>query len=296
MDMTASKVASKVMLLVAFAASLVAAQSPIPDGPTVWVGKSHYHVRADCPDLVGITPETMTLHQAILSGRTDCTHCRALDTPDVKEYVLTYLHPINEEFTEIKAREAAAAIRPEVTEAQARDWAARLSASVKGDRAAFESAFESLARGVIPEYPGDGTNGVVEIYRTDAILISAVGQLTSFEAGAAEALGKRQSIGSALWPAGVTVSVTPTQADCPNIRQVVLRRNGTIVEPLSNFLSPIPMSTAGGTTRAVGRGPVRYPREAFDPLGDPVITITAIPETGANITRTLTPAEISRLW
>jgi hypothetical protein len=238
----------------------------------------------------------MTLHQAILSGRTDCAHCRAWDNPDVKQYVLTYLHPINEEFIEIKAREAAAAIRPAVTEAQAREWAGTLSASAKGDRAAFEHAFESLARGVIPEYPGDGPNGLVELYRTDAILISAVGQLTTFEAGAAEAVGKRQSAGSALWSAGVTVSVTPTQSDCPNIRQVVLRRNGTIVEPLSNFLSPMPMSTAGGATRTVGRGPVRYPREAFDPLGDPVITITAIPETGDKITRTLTPAEISRLW
>jgi hypothetical protein len=219
-----------------------------------------------------------------------------MDSPDVKQYVLTYLHPISEEFTEIKAREAAAAIRPAVTEAQAREWAATLSVSVKGDRAAFEHAFESLARGVIPEYPGDGPNGVVELYRTDAISISVVGQLTNFEAGAAEAVGKRQPAGSALWPAGVTVQVTPTQIDCPNIRQVVLRRNGTVVEPLSNFLSPIPMSTAGGVTRTVGRGPVRYPREAFDPLGDPVITITAIPATGDNITRTLTPAEISRLW
>jgi hypothetical protein len=288
--------ASKVLLLVVFAASLVAAQSPIPDGPTVWVGKSHYHVRADCPDLVGITPETMTLHQAILSGRTDCAHCRALDNPDVRQYVLTYLHPINEEFTATKAREAAAAIRPAVTEAQAREWAGTLSVSAKGDRAAFEKAFEALARGVIPEYPGDGPDSLVELYRTDSILISAVGQLTSFEAGAAEAVAKRQSTGSALWSAGVTVLVTPTQPDCPNIRQVVLRRNGTVVEPLSNFLSPMPMSTAGGETRAVGRGPVRYPREAFDPLGDPVITITAIPATGDQITRTLTPAEISRLW
>jgi len=288
--------ASKVMLMVVLAASLVAAQSPIPDGPTVWVGKSHYHVSADCPDLVGITPQKMTLHQAILSGRTDCTHCRAWDNPDVKQYVLTYLHPINDEFTDIKAREAAAAIRPAVTEAQAREWAGTLSVSSKGDRAAFENAFESLARGVIPEYPGDGPNGLVELYRSDAILISAVGQLTSFEAGAAEAVGKRQSAGSALWSAGVTVSVTPTQIDCPNIRQVVLRRNGTIVDPLSNFLSPMPMSTAGGVTRRVGRGPVRYPREAFDPLGDPVVTITAIPEKGDTITRTLTPAELSRLW
>jgi hypothetical protein len=292
MEMTASKV----MLMIAFAASLAAAQSPIPDGPTVWVGKSHYHVRADCPDIVGTTPQMMTLHQAILSGRTDCAHCRALDNPDVKQYVLSYLHPIDEEFTETKAREAAAAIRPAVTEAQAREWAGTLSASAKGDRAAFENAFESLARGVIPEYPGDGPNGLVELYRTDAIVISAVGQLTSFEAGAAEAVGKRQSAGSALWSAGVTVSVAPTQIDCPNIRQVVLRRNGTIVEPLSNFLSPIPMSTAGGVTRTVGRGPVRYPREAFDPLGDPVVTITAIPEKGDTITRTLTPAELSRLW
>jgi len=288
--------ASKVLLMVAFAASLVAAQSPIPDGPTVWVDKSHYHVRADCSDLVGATLQTMTLHQAVLSGRTDCRHCRAWDNPDVKQYVQTNLHAINEEFVEAKAREAAAAIRPAVTEAQAREWAGTLSASAKADRAAFESAFESLARGVIPEYPGDGPNGVVELYRTDAIVISAVGQLTSFEAGAAEAVAKRQPAGSALWSAGVTVSVTPTQIDCPNIRQLVLRRNGTIVEPLSNFLSPMPMSTAGGVTRTVGRGPVRYPREAFDPLGDPVITITAIPETGDNITRTLTPAEISRLW
>jgi hypothetical protein len=292
MDVTASKA----MLLVVLAASMVAAQSPIPDGPTVWVDKSHYHVRADCPDLVGIAPQTMTLHQAVLSGRTDCRHCRAWDNPDVKQYVLTYLHPINEEFTEIKAREAAAAIRPAVTETQAREWAATLSVSAKGDRAAFESAFESLARGVVPEYPGDGPNGLVELYRTDAISILAVGQLTSFEAGAAEAIGKRQPAGSALWPAGVTVSVTPIQIDCPNIRRIVLRRNGTIVEPLSDFLSPIPMSIAGGATRTVGRGPVRYPREAFDPQGDPVITITAIPETGDNITRTLTPAEISRLW
>jgi hypothetical protein len=288
--------ASRVMLMVVLAASLVAAQSPIPDGPTVWVDKSHYHVRADCPDLVGTTLQTMTLHQAVLSGLTDCKHCRAWDNPDVKQYVQTYLHPINEEFTEMKAREAAAAIRPAVTEAQAREWALTLSVSAKGDRAAFENAFETLARGVIPEYPGDGPNGLVELYRTDAILISAVGQLTSFEAGAAEAVEKRQAAGSALWSAGVTVSVTPTQIDCPNIRQVVLRRNGTIVEPLSNFLSPVPMSTAAGVTRTVGRGPVRYPREAFDPLGDPVITIAAIPETGDKITRTLTPAEISRLW
>jgi hypothetical protein len=292
MDMTASKV----MVMVAFAASLVAAQSPIPDGPTVWVDKAHYHVRADCPDLVGITAQTMTLHQAVLSGLTDCRHCRAWENPDIKQYVLTYLHPINEEFAEREARKAALANRPAVTEVQARQWAGTLSASAKGDRAAFESAFESLARGVIPEYPGDGPNGVVELYRTDAIVISAVGQLTSFEAGAAEAVGKHQPAGSAMWSAGVTVSVTPTQIDSPNIRQVVLRRNGTIVEPLSNFLSPIPMSAAGGVTRTVGRGPVRYPREAFDPMGDPVITITAIPETGDTITRTLTPAEISRLW
>ncbi len=282
--------------MVAFAASLVAAQSPIPDGPTVWVGKSHYHVRADCPDLVGVTPQTMTLHQAILSGRTDCPHCRALDNPDVKEYVLTYLHPINEEFLEAKAREAADAIRPAVTEEQARQWAKELSATAKGDKAAFESAFETLARGVISEYPGDGANGLVALYQTDTIVISAVGQLTSFEAGAAAAVGNRQNIGSAHWPAGVTVSVTPRQSNCPNIRRMVLKRNGTVVEPLSDFLTPTPMPTEGGATRTVGRGPVSYPREAFDPKGDPVITITAIPENGDAITVTLKPPEISRLW
>jgi hypothetical protein len=288
--------ASKVALMVAFAVSLAAAQSPIPDGPTVWVGKSHYHVRADCPDLVGVTPQTMTLHQAILSARTDCPHCRALDNPDVKQYVLTYLHPINEEFLEAKAREAAEAIRPAVTEEQARQWAKELSATTKGDKAAFESAFETLARGVISEYPGDGANGLVAIFQTDAIVISAVGQLTSFEAGAADAVGKRLTVGSALWPAGVTVSVTPRQGDCPNIRRVVLKRNGTVVEPLSNFLTPTPMSTGGGATRTVGRGPVSYPREAFDPKGDPIITFTAIPESGDAITVTLSPAELSRLW
>lgn len=288
--------ARKVALFVVLAAAVVAAQSPIPDGPTVWVGKSNYHLRPDCPDLAGVTPEKMTLHQAILSGRTDCPDCRPMDNADIKQYVETYLHPISEEFIEIKAREAAAKIRPVVTEDQARQWAAMLSASAKGDKGAFESGFETLARGVITGYPGDGADGVVMLFQSDALFISAVGQLTSFEAGAADAVDKKQPVGSALWPAGVTISVIPRQADCPNVRQVILQRNGTIVQPLSNFLSPSRMATTGGTTRTVGRGPVRYPREAFDPMGDPVVIVSAVTDTGENITHTLTPTELTRLW
>ena len=95
------------------------------------------------------------------------------------------------------------------------------------------------------------------------------------------------------WPKGVNVYVGPRQIDSADIIRIVVRRDGTIVEPLSSQLAVEILTTRAGTSRALHSGSVTYAVSVFAPGA--TVSVTAIPETGTNITRVRRSEELGKI-
>ena len=78
-----------------------------------------------------------------------------------------------------------------------------------------------------------------------------------------------------------------------DIVKVVVERNGVVVAPLLNGLTPTPFSNKMGATTSLHAGILLYPCSAF--TADAAFTITAIPEQGDNIIKKLSLGELRSL-
>jgi hypothetical protein len=104
-----------------------------------------------------------------------------------------------------------------------------------------------------------------------------------FRTNLTEAIRKKESVGSAEVPPGVNVVVSPSQIDAPDIIKIVVERDGKTITPLATSLAPHELVTRMGAKRLIHAGEVLYQCSAFAPGAN--VTVTAIPDTGANLVK-----------
>jgi hypothetical protein len=92
-------------------------------------------------------------------------------------------------------------------------------------------------------------------------------------------------------PPGFVVQVEPQQIDAADIIKLVVQRDGVAVAPLSGKLEPRSLKTRMGAERVIHAGTLFFPCSAF--AAGATVTITAIPESGANIVTRVTSEDLS---
>lgn len=130
----------------------------------------------------------------------------------------------------------------------------------------------------------------VTVWMNDSLTIMVLFPYGTFRIGLTEALRKKESITNVQVPIGPTVVVSPSRIDAPDIEKIIVERDGQIVEPLSNLLSPQELATAMGAKRMIHAGAVLYSCSAFAPGGR--VVVTAIPRFGANMVKTVSAEDL----
>jgi uncharacterized Zn finger protein (UPF0148 family) len=304
--------------LMALGAVVAARQSaPIPPGPSVPVSDGWYHDPA-CSIARGRQAPSMPLADALRQKLTACPICEPLKSnPEWAAYVATWAQPIAEE---VRAKEAAVAAEVKrriaeaeaertrhleeleaerkrlesapvtrITEAQARAFAASAAQAASGDPAAFQSAFRSAVRAVAPDYVGPQI-----VFASGTLRITLSGPVGTFETTAVDRIRRGQAIATIPWVPEATVSVTPTQADAPDIQQVVVQRSDasrpvgaeTLVTAMSSTLASRRLPGAPPSSPAVSWGEVVFPLTAFEPGPSVFVRVIVVPRGAANLSKT----------
>lgn len=194
----------------------------------------------------------------------------------------------------IVAREAQPAqVLERVSEQQAREWATYAVSKANGDTDAFNKVFTSLVRIFATTYRVDPFYTDLILFNEKGVTITLNGQVSQFQTMTAEYLRRMLPIESVPWPCGATIDVLPRELGALDIERIVVRRNGRVVAPLADWLTPTPLTTRAGVSFIVHAGSVCYSPATFDPSG--VVVVTAIPVVGRNLVRDVIPEELRML-
>lgn len=180
-----------------------------------------------------------------------------------------------------------------VTEIQAREWAAYAVSKSVGDSNAFDERFAGFVRILAPAYRVDPSSAGVTVHRSERLSIEVIGPVSWFQMATSQAVRKLLPADSIAWPCGVAIVVEPSQIDAPDIKKVVVKRGGVIVEPIANHLTSAAMTTSAGLTVALHTGIVCYPTSAF--VTGAQVSVTAIPAVGSNISKSLGDPDLRKV-
>lgn len=159
---------------------------------------------------------------------------------------------------------------------------------------ALDYLFNSYVRTKIPlYYDTPALPPSVEILEAPALRISAHGPMAAVQMRVRESARRQEPLGTLSLLPIVGVVVSPLQIDAPDIDKVVLRRDGTIIAPVSDGLKPQEMTTRMGARAVVHSGVITYPVAAFGPGA--TVVITAIPVSGRNVEKRFSEQELTRI-
>lgn len=182
-----------------------------------------------------------------------------------------------------------AAAPQQVTEDQARAFAATAATQAKGNERTFERAFRDLVRGVIPGYDAE----TVTIHYQEGLSIWLAGPLSSFHRAATATIRKMEKLESIEWDKGADIVVYPSRIDAPNIEKIVVTRDGQVIDPISNTLTAVEMESRMGAKVKIGAGIVSYSLETFATGAEVVVTV--IPASGRNLSKTLKDSDLKKI-
>jgi hypothetical protein len=179
--------------------------------------------------------------------------------------------------------------RPDEIKARALKLRAEYPGDTKFSEALDKSVgFEKyrLSKDILPPH------GIILSHAEDITLLISP-PYWRYKFGLLEAIRKRADLEIVPLADGVTVAISPSRLDAPDIVKVILERDGQTVTPLMNALKPTPMETRLGAKAILHSGFVTYPCSAFTPGAK--VTLTLIPESNSNIVRTFSELEIQIL-
>lgn len=161
------------------------------------------------------------------------------------------------------------------------------AANPTNDRA-FLKALDTAVKG-----KGQLEPNFVTVHYSPGIAIVLMSPYTMYRMSIEESLRKMEPLEEIRYKAAFTVGVSVSQIDAPDIEKIVVQRDGVTVEPMRNDLVVKEMTTRMGAKTALHSGEVLYSCDAFAPTA--TVTITAIPASGANLTKTLKPGQLAGL-
>jgi hypothetical protein len=136
----------------------------------------------------------------------------------------------------------------------------------------------------------DAAPGMVLLHGSDEVDVSLTSRYGVYRLALAEQIRKMESIESTPILAGHMVMVSPSKMDAADFSKVVVQRGGVAVAPLVNELKPTVFKNRMGASTTVHAGTLLFPCSSFTP--DNVVSVTLIPESGDNITKTLSLGEL----
>src|ERR1044072_3563494 len=138
-----------------------------------------------------------------------------------------------------------------------------------GDLGKTMNAFDKAVKakwGSLDEYP-------IPLLVTEAIKAAIITPYGSFRSDLREHLRKLEPTDGVKYPDDVVIAIVPEQIVAPDIEKVVVQRDGAIVEPTENQLEPHEVKNRLGATTPLHAGQVGYPRSAFAPGANVVVTL-----------------------
>lgn len=282
----AERLASLAIALPVIAALVtpIRAQQPASKQVTVYklaIGGLYYHL-AKCPALESGSTQ-ITLRSAVEElNLKPCIECHPELTSDVAALLPALKAAVD------NPRSSTGSSPRAVTLSQLRAFATKAASTADNDPDKFRESFRSQLSPLVPEY--DGAILIFEAPR--GLLIAVEGPIAKFEFETAERVRKFQSAAGVGLDTTVSISVSPSQIDAPNVQRLILQRNGAIVAPLANGLVPTPMTTRMGAKEIINSGVVTYAPSAFAPAANVTLKLTAVPASGSNIVHVFTHEEL----
>lgn len=179
-------------------------------------------------------------------------------------------------------------VRP-ITEAEARAAVTIAAKEARGSEWAFLSAYERELRKVSDHYRNTG----IWMPAGTTLKLTATPAAAQLLYVALTKMRFREPFEDLEWPGGVVVRVEPVTLEAPNIVNIMLSRNGTMVEPIRRELTPRRLQTTAGELFELNAGYVVFPTEAFTPGARVVLTFS--PTRGNSITKTFSDSELRTL-
>jgi hypothetical protein len=165
--------------------------------------------------------------------------------------------------------------------------------SAKGNYASLENTFQREIRKIWNDYD----NALFKVYDRAEMNVLIIGPAENAVSNASAALKRGETIDGVTWPGGVTVYIAVLSNDSPDIVDVVVERDGKVIEPLHKGLQPRPIQAvvgAGrGTNRMVHEGGYLYPVSAFDPGGK--VVVAAVSDSGRKYSKEVFERDLRKI-
>jgi len=180
-----------------------------------------------------------------------------------------------------------------VTEQQAMAALKAAAEAAKGNYASLESNFQKEIRKIWDDY----ANRTFPVYERAEMNVSVMGPGEMMLMQASQSLKRGEAIDGIGWPGGVTVYVSALTNESPDIVDIVVERDGKVIEPLrKNLQSRTTQTVLGarqGANRTVHEGGYVYPTSAFDPGGK--VVVTAVSDSGRKYTKEVFDRDLRKI-
>lgn len=176
-----------------------------------------------------------------------------------------------------------------ITAARVRALTKEAEAEAKGDKTEVVLALDRKFR----QRWGDFESFPITIVKREDLTIVLSTPFMSYRRALAQYLRVENPLANIPWVNSAVVTVGPLQIDAPDIKEVVVSRNGKAVAPLDNRLKAMSFANGNGQTAMIHAGEVRFPVSAFAPGAR--VVVTATPASGEPFAFTLDDTQLQML-
>ena len=188
-----------------------------------------------------------------------------------------------------QAADIRAQSRVQISEARVRGLARDAARASKGDPTELVLALDESVR---TRY-GDFEPFPISVVRGQDIQVLVTAPFMAYRRSLIDLLRTRRPIDEARWTGAVVVSIEPLRLDAPDVEQLRLTRNGTVLQPVGNALKPMTFSNGAGEQRAVHAGTVQFAVDSFEPGAEVVLQL--LPRGLEPLTYAFSEAELETL-
>jgi hypothetical protein len=176
-----------------------------------------------------------------------------------------------------------------ITAARVRALEKEAESEGKGDKTEIVLALDRKFR----QRWGEFESFPVSIVKREDLTVVLSMPFMTYRRALAEYLRMDNPVAGIPWVDSAVITVAPIQIGSPDIREIIVSRNGKPVAPLDNRLKAMSFANGNGQTAVIHAGEVRFPLSALAPGAR--VVVTAIPATGDPFIYTLDESQLQIL-
>ncbi len=161
-----------------------------------------------------------------------------------------------------------------ITAARVRALAKEAEADGRGDKTEIVLALDRKFR----QHWGDFESFPVSIVKREDLTVVLSTPFMTYRRALAEHLRMESPIATIPWTPTVVVTVGPIQIGAPDIKAVLVTRNGKRVGAVETRLKAMSFANGNGQTAVIHAGDVHFPLSAF--AAGAQVTVAAVPSAG----------------